>query len=1105
MPTDVDLQIGLNMEIGSVPLSLSVEVDSSSAGTVYTFDGCAQDAVIPLADFIAFVGQQFGVEVLLPPELGLHAEIDYLAGQVIHTTPPSGSGAPTTTELGAAGRFVLIVGGSTYAFTFYADVVTGSGAASVPYVVGASVDLDLAFANLPLVGTIPGFQDLALNNVGFSYTNNDPGPGGKPVTFHIPQVSSAPNPLYTRSEPDARNARSYAITTQGNRQTFALNSKGFALTAGFTNQKTGDSLQNFALPLQLPATTPPATNAPPAPYAPGTTSPPKSSVHWVDVNRTFGPVDLQKVGLNYAAGEATFGLSAGFTLGGFSLGLQGLTVTFPLPLPGQAAGNSVSFDLQGLTLDITTSGFELGGAFLKDTTGGVTSYYGEVMVKAGQFGFKALGGYTPAHRSGTQDIPASLFLYANLNVPLGGPPYLYVTGLAGGFGVNNALVLPTIEQLPGYILLPGNAPAPAGTAKNTVDTILPQLQRYFLDQPGEYWVAAGIQFTSFQMINAFALVTVSFGVDFQVGVLGSCSMTFPTGAPSPIAYVEIDLLASFSPRTGLLAVAGVLSPASYLFGSYCRLTGGFAFYVWFSGEHEGEFVVTLGGYNPAFDAPDYYPRVPRLGASFSLGPMQVVGGVYFALTPSMFMAGVSLKATWEVPAIKAWFTLGADFLIAWAPFHYQADVYVSIGCSVNLGLFTLNVHAGADLYLWGPPFGGKAVVDLDVVSFTIYFGAEPVAPSPVGWSSFKNGFLPSDTPAQPRASPAKAMAAAVPTAHEVMTAPENVFSAGTTAVTMLAEDPAPAPGAGPGLAADDAPPPPSGQTDTNVVKATVSRGLLGSDVDGQAWVVDPETFQIQVSSTIPANAPRWANGASSVFAIPTDPARYDSSTVDASQGPYLVLAAGEEPFDATHVWNPTLAVRPMGKNGVTSTLTLTLLKRSGDGTYDDYVTAVQAQPVTGDVPAALWMAAPATPSANDPAFVETALTGFVLSPIPRDPDQVNAVPLIELLFQQGNDADFHYTARAVDTGYTVSAAFPTPNEMDITVAGGHDATLVNRSWVLGALIDDWVTDQRAGVLADLNANGFDTYAPAQVDLKILGTVKALTDWPRALLLGADLS
>ena len=53
-----------------------------------------------------------------------------------------------------------------------------------------------------------------------------------------------------------------------------------------------------------------------------------------------------------------------------------------------------------------------------------------------------LGGYT------------SLFIFASLPTTLGGPPYLFVTGLGGGAAYNRQLHPPTdINQIPSY--LPG--------------------------------------------------------------------------------------------------------------------------------------------------------------------------------------------------------------------------------------------------------------------------------------------------------------------------------------------------------------------------------------------------------------------------------------------------------------------------------------------------------------------------------------------------------------------------------------------------------------------------------------------------------------------------
>ena len=213
-------------------------------------------------------------------------------------------------------------------------------------------------------------------------------------------------------------------------------------------------------------------------------------------------------------------------------------------------------------------------------------------------------------------------------MPIGGPPFLFVTGIAGGFGINSRLVLPAIDEV-GELPAAAREGAPAGgnARAETIEKVLPVLQQRFTPEAGEYWVAAGIRFTSFEMVDSRVVVSVAFGVEVQIGLVGTSAMTFPTGDPSPVAYVEIDIVASFTPSTGLLAVDGKLSPASYLFGGFVKLTGGFAFYAWFSGEHQGDFVISLGGYHPAFVKPDNYPVVPRLGLGFSLGPLKVSGRV----------------------------------------------------------------------------------------------------------------------------------------------------------------------------------------------------------------------------------------------------------------------------------------------------------------------------------------------------------------------------------------------------------------------------------------------------------------------------------------------
>ncbi len=1050
MPTTVDITLGLDLTIGSVPVSLAAEIDKQATETVYTFNGCVQTADIHIGAFLQYVGQQFSVTVQLPPELNLEAKIDYIAGQVIQTSPASGTGG--STELGFAAKFDLEVEGKTITLTFFADTILQNPAPATgnPYVVGAAIETELAFKDLPVVGKIDGFNQIVLTKVGFSYTNSTTG-----QQFSIPQVTASANPLYTRNDPNAKNANNYTITAAGNQQTFNLSQGGFALTAAMT--KSGEMMNNFALPMALPAA--PASTTP-AQYLPATTTPPATSVHWIDVNKAFGPVNLQKVGLNYSGGEATFGLSAGFTLGGFTMDLEGLTITFPLPLPGSPAGNTVEFDLEGLSMGFQKGGFSISGAFLKVVTSGVVNYYGEVACQAGSFGLKALGGYTPEYTNNGKHYPASFFLYAAVKIPLGGPPFLFVTGFAGGFGINRTLILPTIDQLSGYILLPSNAPAQGATPSDTMSSVLPQLEKWFLDEPGE-----------FEMIDAFALLTVSFGVDLQIGLLGSCSMTFPPEDPAPIAYIEIDIIASYTQSSGLLAVAGKLSPASFIYGGFVHLQGGFAFYTWFSGEHKGDFVVTVGGYSPFFtNKPEYYPDVQRLGMNFGLGPFQVTGQAYFALTPAMMMAGISMLATWKSGPISAWFGAGIDILLAWSPFHYQGEAYVTIGCSVSLGIFTITVHVGADLLVWGPAFGGTAHVDLDVVSFTINFGASQNPPPPVGWLDFQKQFLP-----QPAGSTTKTLESVRQNRRPMM----NAMPRRRVAAPAVQPD------------------------NTNVIGASVTSGLSPTPPPtGIDWLVDADEFVILTNSTIPANNGEWALSGSSVYAVPDTVSSYNPTTVSGTD-PYLYLSDDDQPFSATQVWNPTLNIAPMDLTNVQSFHTIALQVAGPNGAYVQYIASVSIEPVWLDSNAALWgVNVPnKDKTANDPDMVPNALTGFRITPIPRHPLMVNGVPLVELLFAAGFSTGFNYTAASVDTRYSVTSAI-SGDTLTINISGAYSGQLVNNDYVLSALADTWVTSQRNSILDDLNANGFTTYTPSEIDIAALATTTALVDWPAVELLGA---
>lgn len=470
---------------------------------------------------------------------------------------------------------------------------------------------------------------------------------------------------------------------------------------------------------------------------------PARAGQWLSVQKTLGPLFVRQVGFDYEGGDLEVLFDADLAFGPLAISLSGLSLSTPL------TGFHPIFGLQGAGVSMQTDVVNVDGAFRSMTPNGLSDpnweYGGDVVIATPAFTISGVAAY------GEFEGHPSFFAFVMLSAELGGPPFFYVTGLACGFGFNRALAIPLLDKLPDFPLIQA-ATAGGGSGRNPFSgktdpsDALGVLEHYLPEALGESWFAVGVRFTSFDLIDSFALLTVAVGTDVEVALLGLSKVTVPTGAADPIGYAELAIEVSFSEQEGKLAVAAELTPASYLLSQACHLTGGFAFYSWLKdnadGASAGDFVVTLGGYNPSFNKPAPYPTVPAVGANWRVTEnLAVKGGVYFALTPSSVMAGGILEATWESGNLKAWFDADADFILSWRPFHYAASVGVNFGASYLLDLgfcsHTFTVSLGVNVSFSGPPFGGQAEVDLYVVSFTISFGAQPTeSVNPTPWSEF---------------------------------------------------------------------------------------------------------------------------------------------------------------------------------------------------------------------------------------------------------------------------------------------------------------------------------------------------------------------------------
>jgi hypothetical protein len=499
----------------------------------------------------------------------------------------------------------------------------------------------------------------------------------------------------------------------------------------------GTSAQ-LTLPLSAPACALAVATAA-SPTLPGPT--PDDATKWMDVHRTFGPVRLDRIGLRYNSGVLSVMFEAGMAIGMMEVALDGLG------FGSRMDHFSPSFSLQGLGVQYQSGPITLAGGLLHTKE----SYDGTLQISTEAVSLALLGRYTPGPGR------ASLFVFGILDEPtIGGPPYFFVQGLAVGLGYNNRLNLPSLQGVPDFSLVKAAFPAQNPFASPTdLTAVLANMGTDFQDEPGEYWLAAGVRFSSFELVESFALVTAEFGNKLLFSILGLSQVSIPPGAQDPLVFAEIAIEATLDPEAGVLKVLGQLTNNSYVLSRSCRLGGGFAYCVWFvdgAGARAGDFVYTQGGYHPSFNTPDHYPVVPRLTLDWQVDDnLSVTGQAYFAVTPGCLMAGGTLSAVYECGSIRAWFDCSADFLLSWKPFRYEADIGCSVGVSFTLHLLfcstTISVSVGVSLHLEGPEFGGTVHIDLRVVSFSISFGADSPAGGYLHWDEFSTSFLRAPPPA----------------------------------------------------------------------------------------------------------------------------------------------------------------------------------------------------------------------------------------------------------------------------------------------------------------------------------------------------------------------
>lgn len=450
--------------------------------------------------------------------------------------------------------------------------------------------------------------------------------------------------------------------------------------------------------------------------------------------KSVGPLSISNIGFQYKDGalgilfDATFLLGpVGFTLIGFSLNLKfsGGFDLQNLPLP--------TASINGLSVLFNRPPIIIAGLFEYAVQGDLTYYAGGIIVTFQPYLFKAAGFYGKMAGADPYD---SVFVFAKLEGPLITLGFADISGITGGFGYNVDLRFPRIDQVTEFPFLASEALSPDPMEALRALTKV-GAGGWFTPRKDSFWVAAGLKVTAFQTLSIDAVIIVQWNPEISLGIFGLAVADIPKGSATSfkLAHVELQIAATIDFGAGVSKFEAQLSPNSFILSPSCHLTGGFALYCWFEGSvHDGDWVFTIGGFHPAFKRPDHYPNPPRLGISWSLdSTLSVTGEAYFAITPKVCMGGGRLHASLSLGPLGAWFDAYADFLINYSPFHFTAEVGVSVGVSFTLDLWFVTIHIsveiGAKLRLLGPPISGIVYVDFWVFGFEIHFGPDP-APAP---------------------------------------------------------------------------------------------------------------------------------------------------------------------------------------------------------------------------------------------------------------------------------------------------------------------------------------------------------------------------------------
>jgi hypothetical protein len=400
---------------------------------------------------------------------------------------------------------------------------------------------------------------------------------------------------------------------------------------------------------------------------------------------TFGPVVLRNCVVGLQVGDDGFGgeatLDVGATLGPLVLQVDRIGMCVQIQPQRQKAdapvrGLRAAFRLvppTGLGISIDAEAVK-GGGFLRFEPD-VGRYWGVLELVTPSFGLTALGILTTKIPGEPKGWSLFFALTATFNPGIQLGFGFVLTGVGGLFAVNRRLDEPAMQaavrggNLNG-VLFPSDVVAEAPRIFATVESMFPIAKGSFVFGP-----MIKIGWGSPTLVEAMIGVFVSLPAPLIIALLGRVRLALP--ADKPILVLNMDIAGSINFGAGTVGLDAQIHDST-LFG--LELTGGMAFRARF--KDQPGFLLSVGGFHPAFEPPAAVGPLARMGMSLRLGKQEnilVSLRSYFALTSNTLQFGAAIEVRAQVLAFRIYGGAYFNALIVYKPFHFTADMGAYFG------------------------------------------------------------------------------------------------------------------------------------------------------------------------------------------------------------------------------------------------------------------------------------------------------------------------------------------------------------------------------------------------------------------------------------------